>query len=338
MRWALSRSVVPCFGGPVPQRPNRSSVEGTLLHALIERLARHTMQGESGVFRPRRTLLELVAGWAADNARNPRIDSKVLARQVRIEEILRAFGEVCPHVKIIVKRSASAWPYGRSARVFEGPESWLRDTKSKLCGRADLISYGEIVDFKSGDKQDDHVQQIVFYGALYLAQSRRMPTALRLMYAGNDEVLEVPVPTLNEMESLLEEMRRQAAAADRQVVQREFPARPDRGKCRYCHVRGLCDGYWRSLSNGISGEAADGGVVDYVPTEAATVEAAAIGVYVRDNVLGSPSTLHLPQEVVAKLGASITGIRVLALRANAGGKGLQFALTNASEIYANNCA
>ena len=76
-----------------------------MLHALIERLARHAMQDGAEVFRPRRTLLELVAGWARDNARNPRIDSKMLAGQVRIEEILRSFGEALLHVDIVERRA-----------------------------------------------------------------------------------------------------------------------------------------------------------------------------------------------------------------------------------------
>src|SRR5437867_3339430 len=149
MRWALSRTAIPCFSGPVPQKPNRSSVEGLLLHELIERFESYARQLSAEVFRPRRTLLDLVAAWAKNNAANPRIDSKVLAGQVRLEEILRAFGEACGHVKWQERQptdfSSSA---GSRSRVFNGAESWLRDPESKLCGRADFISTGEITDFK----------------------------------------------------------------------------------------------------------------------------------------------------------------------------------------------
>src|SRR6185369_17343888 len=60
-RWALGRTEIPCFGGTVPQKPSRSGLEGSLLHSLIERYARHTTQIGAEVFRPRRTLLELIA-------------------------------------------------------------------------------------------------------------------------------------------------------------------------------------------------------------------------------------------------------------------------------------
>ena len=134
MRWALSRTVISCFGGPVPQKPNRSSVEGSLLHALLERLARHAMQDGTKVFRPRRTLLELVAGWARDNARNPRVDSKMLAGQVRVEEILRSFVEARPHVNMVESRPATASSSGKSGGVFQGPESWLRIRGQNFAG------------------------------------------------------------------------------------------------------------------------------------------------------------------------------------------------------------
>jgi hypothetical protein len=333
MRWALSRTTIACFGGPVPQKPSRSGVEGTLLHALIECFARHTMQGGAEVFRPRRTLFELVAGWASNNARNPRIDSKVLAGQVRVEEILRSFGEACPHMRVMERRPASP-SSGKSGGVFEGPESWLRDPGSKLCGRADLISSGEIVDFKSGEQQDDHVEQIGFYGALYLARSGRVPTGLRLIYTGTNEVWEVPVPTLEALKLLLEEMRGRAAAADRLVARGELPAKPGPGRCAYCHVRGLCDAYWQSLRDG--GQSLGGvqsPIIDYAPSAAAKIESAALGVYIRDRLSDAASVLHLPQEVAEKMGDRVEGLRVIAVRPSNGAEGVRFAFTQGSEVY-----
>jgi CRISPR/Cas system-associated exonuclease Cas4 (RecB family) len=331
MRWALSRTANPCFGGLVPQKPNRGGVEGTLLHELIERYERYTRNPGAESFRPRRTLLELVAAWAKSNEANPRIDSKALAGQVRLEEILRAFGEASSHVKGAERQSNTGTRSGgnRSA-VLNGSESWLRDPKSKLCGRADFISMGEIVDFKSGEQNDYHADQIVFYGALYLAAAGEAPTVLRLIYTGTNEAREVPVPTLNELESVLEEMRRRAAVADQQVTDGELPARPEQTKCAYCHVRGFCEKYWESLSSGSHG---DGPVVDYAPTTAAVMDSAALGIYVRDNVAGVASLLHLPQEIAEKVGGGVGRIRCLALRATTGPTGVRFTLTHGSEVY-----
>ncbi|MGA2178018.1 MAG: PD-(D/E)XK nuclease family protein [Verrucomicrobiota bacterium] len=335
MQWALSRTVIPCFGSLIPQKPNRSSVEGTLLHELFECFERQTRNSNTEMFRPRRTLLGLVAAWAKRNASNPRIDSQALAGQVRIEEILRAFGEACSHVKREERQSnVGTESVGNRAGFFNGAESWLRDLESKLCGRADFISSGEIVDFKSGERHDHHAEQITFYGALYLALTGRTPTALRLVYTATNEILDVPVPVLSELKSSLAGMRRRAVLADQQVSAGELPAKPEPAKCACCHVRGLCDKYWQSLSGSGQGENyLQASVVDYAPTTAATIEPSALGVYVRDIVLGVPSALHLPQEVANKVGERVGRMRILALRANTAAEGVRFAFTRNSEVF-----
>ena len=197
-----------------------------------------------------------------------------------------------------------------------------------------MVSSGEIVDFKSGEQQDHHVEQIGFYGALYLAQSGRAPTALRLIYTGNNEVREVPVPTLNELKLVLEEMRGRAAAAERQLAGGELPAKPEPVKCAYCHVRGLCDTYWKSLRDG--GQKLGGGqspITDYTPSAAAKIESAALGVYVRDKLSDTASVLHLPQEVADKMGDDVERLRVIGLRPSTGAEGVRFAFTQSSEVY-----
>lgn len=331
MRWALSRTVFPCFGGPIPQKPNRGSLEGALLHELIEQYEHYTRNPSDGNFRPRRTLLELVAAWEKKNESNPRIDSKALAGQVRLEEILRAFGEASSHVKVSQHQlNTDTRPVGNGPGVFNGAESWLKDPKSKLCGRADLITTGEIVDFKSGEKHEHHAEQVVFYAALYLATAGKSPTALRLIYTEKNEVLEVPVPMLNQLENVLGELRLRASRADGQVDTGELPAKPEPTKCAYCHVRGVCSKYWESLANSTAKEAT---VVDYVPTTAAVVESAALGIYIRDDLFGVQSLLHLPQEVAEKVADGSRRIRCLALRANTGPAGIRFSFTQNSEVY-----
>ena len=334
MRWVLGRAHVPCFGGPVPQKPNRCSVEGTLLHALVEGYVHHALQEGAGGFRPRRALLELIAGWAADNAGNPRIDSKVLAGQVRVEEILRAFGEACSHLNIVRRPRASESLGGATGAVFEGPESWLRDPGSKLCGRVDLISSGEIVDFKSGEQQDYHVEQIGFYGALYLAQSGQAPRALRLIYTASDEVRNVPVPGLSELRASLDGMRERAAAAEVRVRSGNLRARPGPARCASCHVRGLCGAYWGSGRGARQGlDESHGPVIDYAPSAWAKMETAALGAYIRDRIGDTGLLLHIPQEVVEKMDGRFDGLGVIAVRPSASADGVRLAFTQGSEVY-----
>jgi hypothetical protein len=334
-RWGLSRIGIPCFSGPIPQKANKNSLEGTLLHELIERFEQHRKNPGIAVFRPRKNLLDLVSIWAKKNESNPRIDSKVLAGQVRLEEILRAFNEACIYVKSEPRHSNSeALPSGFTGKVFNGSESWLRDPRSKLCGRADFIASGEILDFKSGDQHDQHVEQIVFYGALYLALTGQPPNCLRLVYTAINQAVEVPVPAKRDLEATLETMRKQAVAFDQQVASGHLPAKPAPSKCSFCNVRGLCNDHWASGQGAVrDGPPRQTLVIDYTPNSTAQIEPAALGVYIRDNLFGVPSLLHLPQEVAAAMGGQATRIRILSLRANCKPESVSLAFTANSEIY-----
>lgn len=337
MRWALSRTAIPCFGGTIPKKPNRGSVEGTLLHELLHCFVKHKRGANTEAFRPRRTLLGLVEAWAKIHSNNPRIDSVTMAAKLRIEDMLEDFRVASSHVRQ-PKHRANVRPtaVGERSSIFDGTESWLRDPESRLCGRADQIAAGEIVDFKSGERSDDDVAQVVFYAALYLAVTRHAPKRLRLVYTATEEIIDVPIPSLSELESKLGEMRHRAAAAEQQVFAGELPAKPEPSKCMFCHVRGLCDIYWSTLVGGAQPwNVPQMSVTDYAPTTAATIEPAAFGVYVRDKVAGLVSVLHVPKELFDTAGQRIERIRVISLRTSVKAETLQFVFTPASEVYVN---
>ena len=339
MRWALSRSMVSCFDGPVPRKPNRSSVEGLILHDLIEHYYRETINCASQLFRPRKTLLALIVAWANDNSNNPRIDSHAMAGQLRIEEILRAFVEVCHHLrKIEHQPMICGAPALIRKGTLNGSERLLRDPESKLCGRVDLISEGEIIDFKSGEQQQHHSEQLLFYGALYLAMTKRLPSGCRLIYTATNQSRDVPVPLLSDLNSLLDRIRLQANGAEKRISKGELQANPQLARCMYCHVRGLCVAYWSWIKEpSLDDHRLQTSILDYSPSKVVSVERAAFGVYLRDKVCGLPSLLHLPQDVVEKAGSNIGKIRVLALRPSVGEGLLHFAFTQASEIFIPNC-
>ena len=333
-RWALARTTIPCFGGLVPQKPNRTSVEGILLHSLIERFALESKRDGADMFRPRRILLETISEWASDNVNNARIDSKALAGQVRIEEILRAFADLRSYVTQVSKPTGGSPPFGDTRYSPQGAEVWLRDPKSKLSGRADSISSGEIVDFKSGEKQDQHDEQLAFYAALYLAATGKPPAALRLVYTATNEVRQLPVPSLEKLELSLAEMRQRAGATDEQVSRGEFPAKPDLVRCQYCHVRALCGSYWKMLDDTAQSNGGDeSSMADYRPTATARIETAALGRYIRDSWFGSPSVVHIQNEVAKKIGNDARRLRILALRATINAGSVRFAFTQNTEIY-----
>lgn len=330
-KWAVSKVTVPKFNGPIPQKPSKRSLEGILLHGLIERYEHEVRKKRGNKFRPRRTLLEMIQEWSKSNEGNPRINSKALAGQVRIEELLRAFNEAASYIISTDHQNTSSTLFtSHRPGVFDGAESWLKDPESKLCGQADLIAGGKIIDFKSGDKQEYHALQILYYAALYLAITGTLPKELRLIYTENNESIAVPLPEKNALEALLSEFRQRAEKADQQVATGELPARPEPTKCSFCHVRGICVKYWESIDyRGIE----QATVIDYAPTSLSIIELAALGVYVRDDVAGVRTNLHLPQEIADKLGVDSQSIRFLALRVVAGSKGVKFSFTQNSEVY-----
>jgi hypothetical protein len=276
-----------------------------------------------------------VKAWALENKANPRIDIKALAGRVPIEEVLRAFTEASAYINQPEPQpdggpTRKSQPYGSA----NGAEVWLRDPDSNLCGRADYISDANILDFKSGDEKDHHTEQILFYGALYLAAIGNLPRALRLFYTKSATLVDVPVPNQQSLHESLLEMRRRATSAEDLIIKADLKAIPELPKCAMCHVRGLCDRYWQSLSPTPTREhAAQPSFIDYTPSPAVTVEPAAQGCYLRDTLYGSTSSLYVPQEVVLRAGQNIRRIRVLSLRANASASGINLAFTQSTEIF-----
>src|SRR5262249_62054 len=137
-RWALARTPLVLFKGrPIPYKPNKNAIEGTLLHTLVEEYAAHLYQAHPEPFRPRRVLLGLLQTWMKKTENNPLINSKALASQIALEEILRAFAQASSRIQPPTHR-----PTGERNATTESPvqqdgaEIWLRDPESKLRGRA----------------------------------------------------------------------------------------------------------------------------------------------------------------------------------------------------------
>jgi len=215
MRWALSNTIVPCFGGTIPQKLTKSGVEGILFHELLESYDQHSREHHDARFRPRSTSLALLERWDRKNESNSRINSKALAGQIGIEDLLTAFGQAAAYIVRPDHKGASKPDPVQSNKckgLVSHAEVWLRDPESKLCGRADHIQSGAIVDFKSGDQRADHIEQLLFYAALYLAVTGETPKALRLIYAARNSILNVPIPRATVLRQSLTEMRHRGQA------------------------------------------------------------------------------------------------------------------------------
>jgi hypothetical protein len=129
-------------------------------------------------------------------------------------------------------------------------------------------------------------------------------------------------------------MRRRISDAEKLVLRSELPAKPEPLKCSRCHVRGLCTPYWHGLQPlHERQDTPQPSIVDFKPSTSATIDRAAQGAYIRDNVNGLLSTLYVSQDIVLKAGEDIRRARLLGVRATADGKGIYLAFTQFSEIF-----
>jgi len=278
-------------------------------------------------------LLKLIENWTKKNEKNPRINSKALAAQVAIEEVLRAFVQASARIERPSPPPAST-PNAASQSKFRknGAEVPLIDPESKLRGRADFITNGAIVDFKTGEPQVAHGEQLLFYASLFLAATGHAPRLLLLLYTANNQEVNVPVPSPEALIDSLDQTRRRVSDVEARLTAGDVPAKPEALKCSRCHVRGLCSPYWETLSQ-TPLDVAKPSLTDFNPSSSATVDAGAQGTYIRDSINGLNSTFYLPQEIAVKVGSNIRTIRALALRATPEPAGTRLAFTQFSEVF-----
>lgn len=313
----------------MPQKPYRRTVEGILLHELLASYGRYLPSQGEHRFRPRRTLLQLLNEWRIANERNPRITSGAIAGQVAIEDILRAFQYASQYIHSSSRPSKSE----ESARFHPAPDAgselWLRDPMSKLCGRADYADATRIIETKTGEKKPAHADQLLFYGALFLAATGRAPEKLLLIYTRDATTTEVPVPSTSALQDLLSRSRERVLDVERSLAQNSLPARPDPQKCSTCHVRALCDEYWSAKDSFDVGASADVELLDYERSSSATVESTPLGIYVRDIINLKTASIYLPIPQVS----TFARFRILSLRSRPEMTGIRLTPTHVTEFY-----
>jgi hypothetical protein len=139
--------------------------------------------------------------------------------------------------------------YGRHSEVWLAPES------IPVVGRADLIRLDEqeceIVDYKTGEPDASHSEQLLEYSLLWARDrvvnpSGRLATQLGIVYgAGLHRVPAPSLATLADIERALKKRCEEARNAVSNLPPRAFVATDN---CRYCDVKHLCAAYWTPSS------------------------------------------------------------------------------------------
>ena len=268
-RWQLTHSQ---FGTlqRFPARPRPSSVEGQIIHALLERLFRALAiagcpQIGSDEFRAcvesvdlagelRRQLQEherrlsehprgaacRIASTAID-LRNRVI--RLFRSEYRADGDWRADGRA-ERIGVTAVALTCAERAGEFAR---GPaEIRLEHPSLPFVGVIDLVRYEAgrpvIVDFKTGQAKAEHRGQVRTYALLWLRCRGELPSRAQVRYPSGTVQVAISERDLFAAET---ELAERISGARTALESAPAPCSPGE-QCRWCDVRQYCDDYWTS--------------------------------------------------------------------------------------------
>jgi PD-(D/E)XK nuclease superfamily len=132
------------------------------------------------------------------------------------------------------------------------PELELIASQISWHGTADLLMLSEhkceIVDFKTGARDVEHVFQLLVYALLWIRDSELNPTARpadRLVLSYRDGEVHVDPPLTRDLDELERKLIERSQAAARTLNEHPPQARPSVANCSYCEVRQICEDYWQ---------------------------------------------------------------------------------------------
>lgn len=130
-------------------------------------------------------------------------------------------------------------------------EQWVQAPSIGWGGYVDLLSIGEshceIIDIKTGEPRESHVDQIRLYALFWwlddeLNPANRAADSLQIRYPSGTE--KVPAPGETELESLRRQVEKRGGKVQSLIGESPPPARPKKEHCDRCDVRHLCEAYW----------------------------------------------------------------------------------------------
>jgi hypothetical protein len=268
--------------GGYPQRPSPAALLGDVIHGAVEVIVDALIDGGCTILDSPDSVQVLrdLGGLSSvvrqvidrridDLADNPRVsrDAREGARQILFDQI----GQATNRVQLFLSRGQLPARLGNGhARQHDGQGGHVEHGRSplglgahpevdvvaddlRLSGRIDLVAKDEsgvtITDFKTGQEDQSHDDQVRMYALLWDLDSERNPersavVSLLVSYPGRSRV--VPSPGPSALRSLETETRARIKHADRQATA-GAPARPGPDTCQFCQVRQLCADYWETV-------------------------------------------------------------------------------------------
>lgn len=272
-RWMLRRASYPDIWDRAgyPTRPMVGTLAGTVIHGALERLLRGLQDAACESIRDASavTVLRDLGGFSAlvegqidatlrPLESNPRAAPMLatLRRSLmnRVPALRQAVQTLVARVALIAGSNADPkGPHGGSGALGRGThtEVPLVALELRFQGRADLLTLDDdgcvITDFKTGESDEGHADQVRSYALLWKSDSHRNPhgipvSRLVIAYPGHDKTMDAPSPA--ELEQIEVSLTKRVASAEADLEQRPPPALPGEEVCRFCQVRQLCDEYW----------------------------------------------------------------------------------------------
>lgn len=274
-RWMLKRATYPALWtrSGYPDNPSMPALVGDIIHSTLDRVLTAFVQNgcDSTTSPDAVDILRSLGGYSGliqqairDRVAPLSLNPRTAERLAVFETALRTrTAEMRQRVQTIVARSvivprdavadgpASAAGQRLPVSLGSHAELDLQAEDMRWLGRADLLTVTkdgcEILDYKTGDPNEGHVDQLRVYALLWVLDTARNPEARRVTrlvasYRTREVVWDGPTPTdLQELQTTLSE-RTDAARADLRA--RPPMARPSDELCASCSVRHLCEEYW----------------------------------------------------------------------------------------------
>lgn len=271
--WSLNHSKYENLGrvGSYPSKPNFHTVIGNVIHLAIEKLINKLSESDCKTFTHPRSIevLKSLGGFTAlvelsldetlvrlsTNQRSSEVIG-YLEEEIRgnIPQIRQALQSIIQRIDIAENSCGSASGIVSNESTLKNgmnAEVKLNAKKIHWTGIADLITVSgddvHIVDFKTGKKSEEHIEQLQIYSFLFARDSNVNPNALianKLTVIYKNRNIRFPAPTPSKLNDIEYDLIARTNKAIKNTQLSPPPAKPNIENCSWCNVRQMCDKYW----------------------------------------------------------------------------------------------
>jgi hypothetical protein len=274
-RWSLSLSDYPDIWerSGYPPKPYLATLTGQVIHSALELITKSldqagcsstqdplfvtVLRNLGGFTRIVETKIDQLANSLGVNPRAQNAMGHIAARlRARVPELRMRLQMLIGKLQIhkgerMIQRSKVGLARRMPLSFGMHAEVELRSDALRWHGFVDLINLSddacEIIDFKTGEANQDHKFQARVYNLLWSRDSDLNPTGRpldRLLLSYFDSEVEISALDEFALADLEHDLLNRTKQALNLIRQEPPPALPSFQNCRFCPVRQICDDYW----------------------------------------------------------------------------------------------